>query len=165
MIETQQILNKYLNDKSSNKWINYELFTDIDGKRKAFFIPYNEKGDFEVYHWSDASKSCEKFNATLVEVQTLQKQNILEMYVSQLGQESNRMDWFWLNAHRESNGKWKWITSGKEFTHTNWMTDNPKADSGIDYVLFPSRSSYIGKWYTTSSAGNAYPLCEIELSF
>jgi hypothetical protein len=165
LIETQQILNEYLNNKSSNKWINYELFTDTDGKRKAFFIPYNEKGNFEVYHWGDASKSCEKFNATLVEVQALQKQNILETYVSQLGLESNRVDWFWLNAQRESNGNWKWITSGKEFTYTNWMADNPKADSGIYYTIFPSQSSNFGKWYITSSDGNAYPLCEIELAF
>ncbi len=39
------------------------------------------------------SKECEKFNATLVEIQILQKQIILETYLGQLDLESNCLGW------------------------------------------------------------------------
>ena len=80
--QTRNILNT-LSDNLFNKWLHFKLFTDSDGKRKVFFIPMNEK--YEKSTFDKAINTCNKYNATLVEPKTAQKQYIFETFLEQLG--------------------------------------------------------------------------------
>jgi hypothetical protein len=51
-IEKSTRFENFLNNIFSNKCANYKLFTDIDGKRKAFILPLNENK--EAKSWDDA---------------------------------------------------------------------------------------------------------------
>jgi hypothetical protein len=85
----------------NDKWINYKLLTDTDGKHKAFIITINETNVLESVHWY-YSKICAKFSSTLVETQPKQKELILETYLGQLGSQTY-LSSFWLKeTHQES---------------------------------------------------------------
>jgi hypothetical protein len=92
--DTRIKFNNYLNNLMSNKWMNYKLFGDIDGKRKAFFIPSND--NFGEKGWDEAVKLCSDFNATLVEIDTSEKEFIFLSYLGQLGSQSNNLNDLWL---------------------------------------------------------------------
>jgi len=167
LTETRFVLKTYLNNLLSPKWVNYELFTDSDGKRKAFFIPMNEKSAYERQTWDNANKTCSKFEASLVEVQTWQKQFQLETYLGKLGLQSNLIYSFWLNGHRDlaGTGKWFWTTSGTEFEYTNWFTDNPRKDVTYDHLAMDYYETYIGKWYNAPKTYTYFVVCEKEILF
>jgi hypothetical protein len=164
--ETQNTLSTYLKFKTSDKWINFKLFTDSDGKHKALFFPINKPTPFDGITWDVAKKTCQSLNASLVEIQTIEKQFILESFLGQFGLESNKLYFIWLNGHRESSAKWKWITSGKEFTYTNWSKDEPQAKSGHQniYMNFYAKDHF-GKWFASPASGNCHVVCEIEVNF
>jgi len=164
---TNNTLSTYLNHLLSDKWINFKLFTDSDGKHKALFFHINKTNAFNGHaSWDSAKKSCESLNASLVEIQTVEKQFILESFLGQFGGESNKLVVIWLNGHRESSGKWKWITSGKEFTYTNWGSGAPTAVGGNDYIYmhFDNVDNF-GKWYNYVATGPFHVVCEIEVNF
>ncbi len=164
--ETTSKLSTYLKNLMTNKWINYKLFTDSDGKHRAFIIPINKNHVFSQYTWNEANNTCAKFNASLVEIQTEEKQFIFESFLGQLGLESNRLKWFWLNAGKDSTGKWKWLRSGKEFKFTNWDTNEPVVDVGYDYLLMIfHKAEGLGKWYNNPSITHYYVVCEVEVIF
>lgn len=157
--------NSYLNNLFSDKWINFELFTDTDGKHKAFFIPLNKLNPMITYNWDEANKKCAELNATLVEIQTSEKQFIFESYLGHLGLKSNELNSFILNGRRDSSGIWKWVTSGKELTFNNWAPNYPSNANGYDYIYMHFFSSDLGKWYTTNIEGYLYLVCEIDVDF
>jgi hypothetical protein len=163
---TNNTLSTYLNKLLSDKWINFKLFTDSDGKHKALFFHINKTTPYGLTTWDVAKKTCESLNASLVEIQTIEKQFILESFLGQFGLESNELQRVWLNGHRESSGKWKWITSGKEFTYTNWGNGSPTISSGYDYIYtYFYNKDIIGKWYDILAKSINHVLCEIEVNF
>jgi hypothetical protein len=163
---TNNTLSTYLNNLLSDKWINFKLFTDSDGKHKALFFHINKTNAFNGHaSWDSAKKSCESLNASLVEIQTVEKQFILESFLGQFGGESNKLVIIWLNGHRESSGKWKWITSGKEFTYTNWAGSYPTTISGWDYIIMDFNNNNFGKWYNDPATATTHVVCEIEVNF
>jgi hypothetical protein len=163
---TNNTLSTCLNSLLGDKWNNFKLFTDSDGKHKALFFHINKTSPYSSSTtWDDAKKTCKSLNASLVEIQTMEKQFILESFLGQFDLESNRILDIWLNGHRESSGKWKWITSGKEFNYTNWADSQPKTNSGWDYIIMNLYGKdNFGKWYTIDR-GTTYVLCEIEVHF
>jgi hypothetical protein len=163
---TQNTLSTYwyLKFKNGDKWIKF--FTDSDGKHKALFSPINKTNPFYRTTWDVAKKTCQSLNASLVEIQTIEKQFILESFLGQLGLESNKLYYIWLNGRRESSGKWKWITSGKQFTYTNWDSRYPITNSGYDYIYISFyNSENFGKWKNRYSTDTNHVLCQIEVNF
>jgi hypothetical protein len=41
---------------------------------------------------------------------------------------------FWVNAQRDSSGKWKYADNEKEIIYTNWWPNNPHSDEGFDHL-------------------------------
>jgi hypothetical protein len=162
---TNNTLSTYLNNLLSDKWINFKLFTDSDGKHKALFFHINKTSLYGYTTWDEAKKTCESLNASLVEIQTIEKQFILESFLGQFGLESFKLKYIWLNGRRESSGKWKWITSGKQFTYTNWADSRPTTNSGYDYILMYFYDYTFGKWYDNPRTSAYHVLCEIEVNF
>jgi hypothetical protein len=77
--------------------------------------------------WDESVKQCASFNATLVELDSSYKEFI---FLSYLRQSPKNGFWsVWLNGHKDSSGKWKWINSGKEITYNRWGSDIPTSDS------------------------------------
>jgi hypothetical protein len=166
--ETNFKLNELLKILLNDKWINYKLFTDTDGKHKVFFIPLGEESDNLKQSWDNAVKMCSQFNASLIELSTWQKQLIFESFWFHLGFETNRLNNVWLNAKRDSSGKYKWLASGKEFTPTNWGKDYPKTDSGYDYInifLNSSANATIIQWFNDGITNKYGVICELEIKF
>ncbi len=114
----------------SNEWINYKLFTDTDGKHKALFIPFFEIS--KPHTWEAANNICVKFNATLVEIRSLEKKFIFELFLSQLGMKSKILNVFWLNGLKDSTGKW--INSGEEINFLLWGSGLSLSYSDNHYV-------------------------------
>jgi hypothetical protein len=164
LFETNSKFNIHFNNMLSNKWINYKLFTEMDGRQKAFFIPMSKSDPYERYTWDVANKTCAKFNATLVEVQNWQKQFFLETYLGGLGLESNNLVSFWLNGSKDLAGKWRWLSSGNEFTYTNWFENNPKKDN-YDHLAMDFSEDYLGKWFNVANTPTFtyFAVCEMEL--
>jgi hypothetical protein len=160
LVDTRLMLRTYLNNLLSPKWINFKLFTDSDGKHKAFFIPMNEKNAYDRQTWDNASKTCAKFEASLVEVNTWQKQFLLETYLGQLGLESSLLYSFWLNGSKDLLGKWHWVSDGREFNYTNWLANNPRKDVNYDHLAMDFYETYLGKWYNAPKTFTYFVICE-----
>jgi hypothetical protein len=157
-----------LNHLLSDKWINFKLFTDSDGKHKALFFHTNKTTPYNGTTWDSAKKTCESLNASLVEIQTIEKQFILESFLGQFGAESNKLHGIWLNGHSDSLGEWKWITSGKEFTYTNWAGGSTGGYGFCDgcIVMDFHNNDNFGKWSDTRGQVlvPVHVVCEIEVN-
>jgi hypothetical protein len=163
LLETQEKLETYFKNSLNEKWLNYKLFTDTDGKHKAFFIPINEKRACGEVKLEEASEICAKFNGTLVEVQTWQKQLILESYLGQLGFLSpSCLNVFWLNGRKDSSGKWKWRNSGRDIAYFNWNQNEPTTKAGDDNLCVRAYDvANFGKWGSHQISGTWKVLCEV----
>ena len=79
------------------------------------------------------------------------------------------MQWFWINAKRVSSRTFQWISSGKEFTFTNWLTGYPLSYSGYDYVVIHAVEGYsyilkyFGKWFNEEKTNTNFVVCEHEI--
>ncbi len=71
---TKTQLNEIKSILFSNNWMLSKTFIDDNRKQKAFIIPIN-KG-FDYIDFDEAVNYCSKFNSTLVEIQSQQKQSI-----------------------------------------------------------------------------------------
>ncbi len=80
--EIKERINNILSNLFSNQWINFKLFTDSDGKQKAFILPLNENKEGKT--WDEAVNICAKFNATLVKIDSWQKQFIFQSYLGKV---------------------------------------------------------------------------------
>jgi len=143
---------------------HYHTFTDVDGKNKAFFIPVDavRKG----YTFDDSVKLCNNFNSTLIEIESKEKQNILESFLKQSRIDFNYFAYFWINVERNSSGKWKWLKSDKEFTFTNWATDNPVSNSDYNNIFVHTYSTEtFGKWVNVPKTDKYHVICEHTFEF
>jgi len=164
-------LKKTMDEKSEvfnivfNKDLAYNhLFTDRDGKKKAFLIPMSAMR--KTYNFDDSVNLCKNFNSTLIEIESKEKQNLLETFLRQTGIDFKQFYGFWINAERNSSGKWKWLKSGKEITFTNWATSHPTTNSdrnNINFILdIPER---FGKWDNVPKTHTRYVICEHTFEF
>ncbi len=161
-IEKSTKFENFLNNIFSNEWANYKLFTDNDGKRKAFILPLNENK--EAKSWDDAVKVCANLNSTLVEIDSWHKHFTLQLFFGQLGSQIINMRGFWCNGKRDSSGKFKWMRSGKEITYTNWYSGYPQSGQ-YDFIAVELRSdSNFGKIFNTFKTEKFYVVCELDVS-
>jgi len=147
----------------------YHLFTDVDGKNKAIFIPLGAMKN--NYNFDDSVKLCKKFNSDLIEIESSEKQIILESFLSRIDLRSYFFQGFWLNGKRSSDtDTWKWLKSGKEFTFTNYYTDFLYFLSEYDHIIAMAHTSDIfgnyypekfGKWYSVEKTTTTRVICEI----
>ncbi len=155
--------SKFLNNLANNKWMKFELFRNTDEKLKAFFIPSKEYE--KEKSWDEAVNLCASFNATLVEMDSSDKVFLFLSYLGQLGLQSNRLDGMWLNGHKDSSGKWKWINSGKEMTYNNWCSGCSDV-SGYDYLgMSTTQGDNLGKLYNRPKTDTHHVICEIDVNF
>jgi hypothetical protein len=59
--------------------MKFELFGNTDGKQKAFLIPSKEYEN--TYSWDEALNLCASFNATLVKMDSKDKEFVLLSYL------------------------------------------------------------------------------------
>jgi hypothetical protein len=154
-------LSTHLENLLSNEWINYKLFTDTDGKHKALFIPFFEIS--KLHTWEAANNICAKFNATLVEIRSLEKKFIFELFLSQLGMKSKNLNVFWLNGRKDSTGKWKWITSGEEINFLLWSSSLSLSYSDNHYVKIYFDNS--NKLDHSLNKMGCFVACEVDVNF
>jgi len=64
---------------------------------------------------------------------------------------------FWINAERDSSGKWKSLKSGKELTFTNWTTNFPSTNSDHNYIAV---HIFSGRWVNMPKTDTRYVICE-----
>ncbi len=164
LTETNLKLSGLLTNLLSNKFINYKLFTDFDGKHKAFFLPLGEKESDMKQTWDNANKTCVKLNGSLVEIHNWRKQFIFNSFWSQSSSEFYPMNDIWLNGRKDSSGKWKWITSGQEIEYFNWGTNMPRSQSGWDYLNAVNQSGS-SVWYNNPKNDTFQVICETVVNF
>src|SRR6266487_4285953 len=87
-------INEYFADCAfSKKWSDCKSFTDDNKNRKMLVIPRNE--DEKWATWEKSQEICNKHNASLVDIESQQKQLILEAFLGQFGKQYEYGDWFW----------------------------------------------------------------------
>ncbi len=161
---TTSRFNVYLNNLLSNKWINYKLFTDVDEKPKAFIIPLNENK--EPKSLEEAIKICENYNSTLVEITSWQKHFMFRSFLGQLGSLGLSLWNFWIDGQRDSAGKWKGMSNGKELAYFDWYLSFPKEDLDHDaLVLRLDQDEQFGKFFNRPRSSKFHIACEKIINF
>ncbi len=162
--ETTSRFNGYLNNLLSNKWINYKLFTDTDGKPKAFIVPLNENK--ETKSLEEAMKICTNYNSTLVTINSWQKHFMLRSFLGQLGPLGLNLWNFWIDGQRDSTGQWKAISNGKEMTYFDWYPSFPKDDLDHDALALQlDPNEQFGKFYNRPRSSKFHVICENVINF
>jgi hypothetical protein len=156
---------KLLENLSSNQWINFKLFSDNDGKKKAFFIPLPDN----IYgkNWADAIGLCANFNSTLVEIDSWQKSIIFRSYLAQLGSLGTNFKSFWVNGRRDITlrEKWGWIRSRKNINLKDWHPKYPILDND-DYLAVTLESNMnFGKLFNPPKKLTSNIVCELDINF
>jgi len=113
------------------------------------------------YNFDNSVNLCKNFYSTLIEIESKEKQNLLKTFLLQSGIDFYQFPNYWINAERDSSGKWKWLKSGKEFTFTNWNPGHPWTNSDYNNIFVRSYSTEtFGKWVNTPKTSTTHVICE-----
>jgi len=149
---------------NSRKIRNFYLFTDPDGRSKAFIIPYSTM-KFS-YNFDDSVHLCNEFNSTLIEIQSPEKQIILEEFLRETESKSEIFKRFWINAQKDSTGKWRWLNTGNELPFTNWGPDQPTADDlNNNLIIHIEYKQIYGQWGNIPKTSAVHVICEHTFEF
>ncbi len=156
---------KFLENLSSNQWVNFKLFSDNNGKKKAFFIPLanNTYGR----NWADAAGLCANLSSTLVEIDSWQKSIIFRSYLAQLGNFVTSFKSFWVNGRRDFTfrEKWVWVGSRKDIILKDWHPKYPILDND-DYLAITLESNLnFGKLFNPPKRSTSNVVCELDVDF
>jgi hypothetical protein len=156
---------KFLENSSSNQWINFKLFSDNDGEKKAFFIPLADN----TYgrNWTDAVELCANLSSTLVEIDSWQKSVIFRSYLAQLGSLGTSFKSFWVNGRRDLNRreKWEWVGSRKDVILKDWHSRYPVLVND-DYLAVTLESNMnFGKLFNPPKKSTSNVVCELNINF
>jgi hypothetical protein len=139
---------------------NYHLFFDSNHNQKILIYPLKSKS---YVNYSEAVNICKSNNATLIEIESLEKQNIIESFLHQIYNQSIYPH-YWLNAFRDSSGTFKWINSGQGFNYQNWYPNTPYSMSSYPndnyLVIYGYNNIDFGKWYNVLNSYNCNVICE-----
>lgn len=117
---------KFTDCSHSEEWSSCKIFTDIrNNNHQVIAIP--RKNDEKTGTWEKAVEICHKYNASLISIESKEKQLFLESF-------EQLKNAFWTSGHRDSNGKWKWI-NGNEISYTNWGPYDPNNAGGIENCI------------------------------
>ena len=74
--------------------------------------------------WYEAQDACNNMLGHLVEIETVEEQNILVAESQKRGLSSTHYLWIGLND-LDSEGIWRWSQSGEEATFSAWLSGQP----------------------------------------
>lgn len=148
----------------SKTWENCMGFTDSNNTHKIFAIPRNE--DEKKGRWEKSSQICEKYGATLVSIESEEKEKALHSFLGEFE------GWLWTSGKRNrSTKKYIWMNNGNEIGYTNWnegFPDNRGDFQGLyrDCIGFHWNShitSNRGMWWNDNCADNKFVVCEVNI--
>lgn len=102
--------------------------------------------------WEDAEKYCNAMGGHLVTITSQGEQNFVKKLISSHGRNS-----YWLGAHADKKGNWKWVTREK-FSYSNWQPGQPD-DYKYENTLMmyrhvnPMNPNKFGEWNDLRSDG------------
>ncbi|VDH97795.1 C-type lectin superfamily 17 member A [Mytilus galloprovincialis] len=108
--------------------------------------------------WSTARDICQEFEGGyLCEIETKDESDYLETVTLPTHKG------FWLGGKDEVEGHWKWMTSGKDFTYTDWSPNEPNdLNHNEDCLhLFQARSQH---WNDIDCALKQNYICETRFN-
>ena len=115
--------------------------------------------------WEKSQEICNKYNASLVAIQSQQEQSILQTFLGQFNQHPQFGGlWYWTSGHRDSNGKLKWMNNGNEIVYTNWEGGQPNNSGNCIAIYGSNNSNYNRKWYDVDCNTNLNVVCEFPLN-
>jgi hypothetical protein len=140
-------------------WVRYKSFIDSNNQMKTLFVPLSKNISA---HYNEAVDLCNKSNATLVEIESEDKQKIVESFLKDIvNQGLVEYKYFWINGYRDSSGSFMWQRSGKYFNYNNWLTGYPKI--GANFVYITLNSAHFGKWVSSDMTDMNSVLCEMSI--
>jgi hypothetical protein len=153
----------YLRDIFRDDLFFLNTFNDTDGKHKALIYPLIEnKKDLT---WDKATQICRNFNFSLVEIESSNKQIVVNSFSNQISYSLNK-DYFdiWLNARQVSTGQFRWLRSNATVNYTNWEDRVPTFTNGDDYISINYEpKSRFGFWNIRKNDYTSNFICEIIL--
>ena len=114
--------------------------------------------------WENATKECEKWNASLVKVDSREENDFIKTELLPTDKDGN----YWIGlSDSENEGNWMW-TDGTQLDsdgYKNWGDKQPKNnnDNDEDCVLIRIRESdpdHYGKWYDRPCSLDKKYICE-----
>jgi hypothetical protein len=160
LIDTRNQLEKivYSTDCSySKEWISCKIFTDIrNNNRQVIAIPRNKYDKSDT--WKNSIEICKKYNASLVTIESIEKQFFLQTF-GQLGGN------FWTSGHKDLNGNWKWV-NGNEVSYTKWDEHQPDNLGGNQNCIQVWNAYPEGNWKWDDMNCNHinFVVCEFSLN-
>ena len=95
-----------------------------------------------------------------MEIESHEKQSIVETFVYQ----SYPNNYFWIGGYKGSDGKFRWMSNGNQFSYTNWYSNEPQSND--DSVAISSAlQTYDGQWFGLLNTSSCNVICEISFNF
>jgi hypothetical protein len=157
------MFNNYLNNLANSKWMKYELFENKEGKKKAFFMPTIDYKT-PILNWEGAVNLCTSFNATLVEIDSPEKEFL---FLSYLGSQSSFLNKVWLNGQKDTDGTFKWLKSKIPIPLTKFdggkLLTTPNDANYADLLTTPIDK--LGKLSNSPKTATNHVICEMYVNF
>ena len=115
--------------------------------------------------WENAKEECEKWNATLVKVESHDENDFIKKKVLPTNKYGTHDYWIGL-SDSASEGDWMWTDGTKLDTYKNWGHNQPNANKNnencvVIRIIKPFRYRY-GKWHDIQCSNEKEYICEIE---
>ncbi|XP_071552153.1 P-selectin-like [Panulirus ornatus] len=113
--------------------------------------------------WPVSRAECQKLNADLVVIDSLEKMEAVAYYLSQ---ESNAVSGYvyWVGGQRSASGDWTWVNSKNiDLKSHIWLPNEPRDGSGIRYTrIVPADQTHNRHYVSTGKATSVSPgyICE-----
>jgi hypothetical protein len=152
-------VKEFSNDIFKDKFIYFKSFIE-DNKDKAFMIPIVENRKYVTFE--EADKTCARFNSTLVEITTWEKQMALNSFLYQMNEFFE--GFFWLNAMKVSDKQYKWKQSNTDVGYLNWHPDSREGQGDL-IAAYTNKNENFGKWMLKRDSIGTRVVCEYTLNF
>jgi hypothetical protein len=155
-------------DIYKNNYSYFGFFKNTNGKQMAFLIPIRENR--KPSNFTDAIKTCARFKSKLVEVLTLEKQIILNLFLNQIWSSmsgKHAILYFWLNAEKNSSGNFIWKNSNSTVSYQNWYNYKNvtyPSGSGAYLATWMNENDNFGTWVNKGVGDFSYVICEYSMN-
>jgi hypothetical protein len=156
---------KYSIDIFKDEWIYLQTFNNTDGTHKGLIFPLDDNKETSTR--DQAAKKCEKYNSTLVEIKSWDKQFIVNSFIGHIKTSpvGININAFHLNGGQVSKGTFKWLLGNTELSYKNWFPTRPVSDDGYDLMgLTLDMNENFGKWFNFPKTTKQYVICEISIT-
>jgi hypothetical protein len=152
LLDTRKLLN-YIT-LFSDKMSHFKIFFDHNNRHQILIFPTQQ----DAHNREEAIGLCKQFSASLVEIESSEKQLIVLSFLSQIP--TSQASYLWLGGYKDSDGKLKWMSNGKEISYNNWANKQLGSDT---YVLIYNAGPR-GQWLMGTN-GSYGVMCETSSSF